>query len=81
MDLWVKEVAPSDPLRKWFGHKPSRWEAFRERYWEELRRNPDPVERLRQRLKKGTVSFVFAARDEAHNGALALKEYLERRGE
>jgi uncharacterized protein YeaO (DUF488 family) len=80
VDLWLKEIAPSDGLRKWFGHKPSRWEPFRERYWEELKRNPDPVEGLGRRLKKGTVTLVYAARDEAHNGALALKEYLERRG-
>jgi uncharacterized protein YeaO (DUF488 family) len=79
--LWLKEIAPSPELRKWFGHKPSRWKQFRERYWEELRHNPDPIQRLKPRLKKGTVTFVYAARDEAHNGALALKEYLEKRRE
>jgi uncharacterized protein YeaO (DUF488 family) len=79
VDLWLKDVAPSPELRKWFGHKPSRWKPFRERYWEELNDNQDAVEHLKQRLKKGTVTFVYAARDEAHNGALALIEYIEQR--
>lgn len=78
VDLWLKEVAPSPQLRKWFGHRPSRWEPFRKRYWEELERNQDPVKRLKQRIKKGTVTFVYAARDEVHNGAMALKEFFDR---
>jgi uncharacterized protein YeaO (DUF488 family) len=77
VDLWLKEVAPSPQLRKWFGHKPSRWGTFRKRYSEELKRNQEPIERLKPWLRKGTVTFVYAARDESHNGAIALKEFLE----
>jgi uncharacterized protein YeaO (DUF488 family) len=67
-------------LRKWFGHDPARWEEFRRRYWEELEGRPEVVEMLRGKAGRGTVTFVYAARDEEHNGAVALKEFLERRG-
>ncbi len=77
VDLWLKEVAPSPELRKWFGHDPSKWEQFRERYWAELKRNKDSLEQLKQHMRKGTVTFVYAARDQKHNGAVALKEFLE----
>ncbi len=77
VDLWLKDVAPSPELRRWFSHDPSRWEQFRERYWIELRHNKDPIELLKQHIKKGTVTFVYAAWDEEHNSAVALKEFLE----
>ncbi len=77
VDLWLKEVAPSPDLRKWFGHDPARWKQFQKRYWEELRGKEDAVTLLKQKSKKGTVTLVYAARDEEHNGALALKEFLE----
>jgi uncharacterized protein YeaO (DUF488 family) len=80
IDEWFKEVAPSPELRKWFGHDPAKWEAFRKRYLAELQGNPEAVERLRQRLKKGPVTFVYAAKDEKRNSALLLKEFLEGRG-
>lgn len=78
VDLWLKEVAPSPELRKWFGHDPAKWKQFEQRYWKELHGEQEPVETLRSKAKKGTVTFVYAARDEQHNGAVALKEYLER---
>jgi uncharacterized protein YeaO (DUF488 family) len=79
VDLWLKEVAPSPELRKWFAHDPAKWKQFERRYWNELRREKEPVALLRRKAKHGTVTLVYAARDEEHNGALALKEFLERR--
>jgi uncharacterized protein YeaO (DUF488 family) len=77
VDVWLKDVAPSPELRKWFGHDPARWEQFQERYRQELREKKDAVQFLKQRGKEGTVTLVYAARDEDHNGALALKRYLD----
>ena len=79
VDLWLKEVAPSPELRRWFAHDPARWEEFRRRYWEELEQNEDPVRLLKSKARKGTVTLVYAARDEEHNGALALQQFLKRR--
>lgn len=76
VDVWLKEIAPSPELRRWFGHDPDKWEEFQKRYWAELDANPEAVAELRGKARKGTVTFVYAARDEQHNGALALKEYL-----
>ncbi|MDB5293340.1 MAG: hypothetical protein JWL69_4581 [Phycisphaerales bacterium] len=80
VDLWLKDIAPSAELRKWFGHDPEKWEQFERRYWKELQGKREAVELLRQKAKRGTVTLVYAARDEEHNGAVALKEFLERRG-
>lgn len=79
VDVWLKEVAPSPGLRRWFGHDPDRWEEFRRRYWEELGHNPDAVKVLKQKARRGTVTLVYAARDQEHNGALALQQFLKRR--
>lgn len=75
IDLWLKDVAPSTALRKWFGHDPARWDAFRDRYREELDANP-AVAALRQIIAEGPVTLIYGARDEAHNQAVALAEYL-----
>jgi uncharacterized protein YeaO (DUF488 family) len=77
VDLWMKEVAPSPELRKWFGHDPARWKQFERRYWKELQGHKEEVEALRRRSRRGAVTLVYAAKDEQHNGALALKEFLE----
>jgi uncharacterized protein YeaO (DUF488 family) len=77
VDLWLKEVAPSLELRKWFGHDPAKWEQFQKRYWKELEEKEEAVQLLKQKGKQGTVTLVYAARDEKHNGALALKRFLE----
>ena len=78
VELWLKEVAPSDALRKWFGHDPKRWEEFQERYREELKKASAAVEQLRKVQKEhGTVTFVYSARDEKHNQAVALEKYLK----
>lgn len=80
IDLWLKEVAPSPELRTWFGHDPAKWEEFRRRYREELDRNPEAIARLRELAGEEPLTFVYAARDEQHNSALLLKEYLEQPG-
>jgi uncharacterized protein YeaO (DUF488 family) len=77
VDMWLKEAAPSPELRKWFGHDPARWAQFQRRYWQELKEKKEAVQFLKQKGKQGTVTLVYAARDEEHNGALALKRFLE----
>jgi uncharacterized protein YeaO (DUF488 family) len=77
VDLWVKDLAPSPELRRWYHHDPALWEEFQKRYRAELRQKKDLVEELRQKAGGGTVTFVYAARDEEHNSALVLKDYLE----
>ena len=77
IDLWLKEIAPSPELRKWYGHDTSRWDEFRRRYLAEIEVKGEMLSDLKQRIKAGPVTFVYAARDEEHNSALVLKEYLE----
>jgi len=78
VDLWLKDVAPSPELRKWFGHDSARWEQFQKRYGRELRERKDAIRLLKQKVKEGMVTLVYAARDEEHNCALALKRHLQR---
>ena len=78
LDLWLKDVAPSPELRTWFGHDPAKWAEFKRRYWQELRARREAVDVLRDKAGRGTVTLVYAARDQEHNGAVALKEFLER---
>ncbi|RII29207.1 MAG: hypothetical protein CXR31_02220 [Geobacter sp.] len=76
LDDWLKEIAPSDELRKWFGHDPTKWEEFRERYRAELDSHGDLLAGLRDVAKKGTVTLLYAAKDEEHNNAVVLDELL-----
>lgn len=76
LDLWLREIAPSDGLRGWFRHDPERWEEFRARYGRELDARPDEVARLRLLAGEGRLTLVYGARDERHNNARALREYL-----
>jgi len=78
LDDWLKAVAPSDALRRWFGHQPQRWEEFRRRYREELAGNP-AVETLRKLAAEAPLTLVYGARDEAHNDAVVLAEWLRER--
>ena len=78
VDLWLKEIAPSTELRKWFAHDPDRWEGFRGRYETELIHNHDLVKVLKEKAREGTVTLIYGARDEKHNEALVLKQFLER---
>lgn len=79
LDEWAKEAAPSPELRRWFGHEPERWPEFRRRYFDELRANEAAWRPLLAAARRGRVTFVYAARDEARNGAVALKSFLDRR--
>jgi len=76
IDRWLKDIAPSAELRKWFGHDPARWDEFRARYFRELDAKPELVEEIRSRAKKTTVTLLYAARDPEHNNAVCLREYL-----
>lgn len=78
LDEWIKEVAPSPELRRWFGHEPDKWPEFRRRYFAELRANKEAWRPLLAAARRGRVTFVYAARDEARNGAVALKAFLDR---
>ena len=78
VDLWLKEIAPSTELRKWFGHDPKKWRSFRERYQTELKDHADQLKLLKSKVKEGTVTLIYGARDQEHNEALVLKQFLER---
>jgi uncharacterized protein YeaO (DUF488 family) len=77
IDLWLKEVAPSTELRKWFGHDPEKWTEFQKRYRAELKGNP-ALSELREQSRQGNITLVYAARDELHNDAVVLKQVLGR---
>jgi uncharacterized protein YeaO (DUF488 family) len=72
VDLWLKEIAPSTVLRKWFGHDPEKWKEFKKRYLNELKDNKEPVLLLKEQMKKGNVTLLYGAKDEIHNEALVL---------
>jgi uncharacterized protein YeaO (DUF488 family) len=80
-DAWLKEVAPSTELRKWFGHRPERWDEFRRRYREELKENPDAWRPIADASRRGAVTLLYRAHDTAHNGALVLRDYLSTRAQ
>lgn len=75
-EAWLKALAPSAALRTWFGHDPARWDGFRERYSAELEANPDALAQLRGYLARGPVTLLYGARDEEHNNAVALRDYV-----
>lgn len=77
IDEWLKEIAPSNELRKWFSHDPAKWEEFRKRYRKELKDKTDLVGKIRGESKKGRITLLFSAKDEGHNNAVVLKEVLE----
>ncbi len=78
MDEWLKEVSPSDSLRKWFGHEPSKYAEFKKRYTKELEKQSEVLERIRKESKKETVTLLFSAKDVEHNNATVLKELLSK---
>lgn len=78
IDLWLKDVAPSNELRKWSHADPARYDEFRERYARELDAKPDGLAVLMAMLQKGTVTLIYAAKDEERNNAVALKAYIEK---
>jgi len=79
IDLWLKNIAPSTELRKWFGHDPAKWQEFKKRYLVEIKKNIQVLSQLEGELKKGQVTLVYGAKDEEHNDAVVLKEYLEKK--
>lgn len=74
VDLWLKDIAPSTELRKWFDHDPSKWEEFKKRYLGELNGKSEQIRLLKQELDKGVVTLVYGAKDEEHNEALVLQD-------
>jgi uncharacterized protein YeaO (DUF488 family) len=76
-DGWLKEVAPSAELRRWFGHDPARWEEFQRRYAAELESKPEALQPIREAARRGNVTLLYSARDTEHNNARALKAYVE----
>jgi len=79
IDLWLKDVAPSPELRRWFGHDPDKWAEFQRRYGEELRQNESAVAALRQRVRaEKRVTFLYAAKDTEHNHAIVLRDLLQK---
>jgi uncharacterized protein YeaO (DUF488 family) len=75
-DAWMKELAPSTELRKWFRHEAPKWAEFKRRYFQELEHKHDALDGLRQILGEGTVTLLYAAQDTEHNHAVALKQFL-----
>lgn len=78
MDAWYKEIAPSTELRKWFHHDPEKWRDFKNRYLGELKQSRELAEELLREQKHGKLTLLYAAKDESHNHALVLREYLEK---
>jgi uncharacterized protein YeaO (DUF488 family) len=73
---WLRDVAPSDELRRWFGHEPDRWDEFRRRYSAELDGRPEAWAPLREAAVKGDVTLLYSSRDVEYNNAVALRDYL-----
>ncbi len=79
IDLWLREIAPSDELRKWYGHDPDKWRQFRMKYLRELKGRKDAIDQLRQIIRQhNVVTFLFAASDERRNNAVVLAELFRR---
>jgi uncharacterized protein YeaO (DUF488 family) len=79
IEAWLKAVSPSNELRSWFGHDPSRWKDFQRRYFDELNQKPETWAALLQTAQTKSITLVFSARDIEHNNAVALKTYLEKK--
>lgn len=79
IDLWMKEIAPTSNLRTWFAHDPAKWSEFQLFYLAELERNPEPAAELLERSKASNLSLLYAAKDQEHNHAAVLRNYLRSR--
>jgi uncharacterized protein YeaO (DUF488 family) len=79
LDAWLKDVAPSDGLRRWFGHDPAKWDEFQRRYRAELDENREAWKQLVEVARQGNVTLLYSARDTEHNNAIVLKDFLEER--
>lgn len=78
-DLWLRDIAPTSNLRKWFGHDPDKWEEFKKRYFEELNNKKEDLDIITRKEREGKVILLYGARDTEHNQAVALKKYLEKK--
>ena len=78
VDLWLKDIAPSTGLRKWFNHEPAKWSEFKKHYQHELKENKEQLLLLKEAAQKGIVTLVYGAKDEVHNDAVVLKEWLQK---
>ena len=76
IDQWIKDIAPSTALRKWFDHDPARWKEFRSRYAAEVREQPELLGKLREQARQAPITLVYSAHDEAHNDAVVLRDIL-----
>lgn len=79
IDRWMKEIAPSTELRRWFGHDPERWGEFQRRYRQELRQHEATLDELRALARQENVTLLYGARDETHNDAVVLQDVLSRK--
>jgi len=79
VDVWYKDIAPSDALRQWFGHEPARWDEFKRRYVKELQDKDDNIESIIAKRSGKRVTLLYGAKDEQHNNAVVLKEFIERK--
>ena len=79
IDAWLKDIAPSPDLRRWFGHDPNKWSEFRRRYEDELEKNLRAVDELRKRIDQSTATLLYGARDNEHNHAIVLKDFISKR--
>jgi uncharacterized protein YeaO (DUF488 family) len=77
VDLWLKEIAPSDRLRRWFDHDPAKWDEFKKKYLAELDAKAELIQVILDKAKNGPVCLLYGARDERHNNAVAIKELLD----
>jgi uncharacterized protein YeaO (DUF488 family) len=79
IDAWLKDLAPSNSLRRWFAHDPKKWSEFQHRYFAELDSHPEACEQIHSAARRGRVTLVYSAHDTEHNNAVALREYLTAR--
>ena len=77
IEAWLKDVAPSATLRKWFAHDPAKWQEFQQRYRTELESNPEAWQPILEAVEQGDVTLLYSARDTEHNSAILLKSFLE----
>ena len=77
VDLWVRDIAPSNELRKWYGHDPEKWPEFKKRYLAEIRDRKELIEQVGEKTRGGTVTFLFSSQEKKLNNAAALKEFFE----
>ncbi|MEO6682534.1 MAG: DUF488 domain-containing protein [Ginsengibacter sp.] len=78
LDLWLKEIAPTTDLRKWFHHDPEKWDEFQKRYLKELKQNKEALTILKNKMREGKVTILYAAKDENHNEAKVLRDYVNK---